>query len=635
MIARCCIALAALLIVNSISVGMATTKLDTLSSADLEPFLDPLMQDYLEHHKIAGAVIVVVHDGETVLAKGYGYADIENKRPMTADATLVRPGSISKLFTGIAVMQLVEQGELDLDQDVNDYLDFAIPTPSGGVPVTLRRLLTHRAGFEEVIRDLFTKEPAPQSLDRWVANYLPPRLFPNGDVGAYSNYGLALAGYIAERVADQPFADYVKESILEPLGMVRSTFRQPLPEDLAPMMAKSYDRSDEPPLEFFETIPPAPAGALSATGADMGRFMQALLNGGEIDGTRILSEKSIAQMMTPEVTAPTGKLGLVFYETRLAGQSLIGHNGGTMAFFSNLLLSPENDVGLFISYDGFAWEEGSKDPVKAFFQRYFPEAPKSSKPIASGSGEARVFAGNYWTSRRAESTLMKLAYLGSQLLFWPSSDGSLKVHPAVWPFGDAVMSLTPVGPGLFESDDDQVYAFERLPDQRVRLLSGAPVSEFGQVPWQDDARLTLPLVITSSLVAALTLVAWPVAALVRRLRRRQSQDDWTVRRDQHAVRLVLFLQLSAIIAAVVLYVVLSEDDTFLIEQLDPVFLTVYGAAWLGSLGSIITLWVAWRFWRKRIGSLWKRLHHTMLAGAAVTLAWFLVNWNIAGTTLNY
>lgn len=635
MVVRICIALAAFLIASSISVAIAATKLDTLSSADLEPFLDPLMQDYLEHHKIAGAVVVVVHDGETVLEKGYGYADIENKQPMTVDATLVRPGSISKLFTGIAVMQLVEQSKLDLDLDVNDYLDFAIPTPSGGVPVTLRRLLTHRAGFEEHVRNLFAKDPTPHPLGRWVANALPPRLFPNGDVGAYSNYGIALAGYIVERVADQLFADYVRDQVLEPLRMARSSFHQPLPKSLAPMMAKGYRRSDEPPLDFFETITLAPAGALSVTGSDMGRFIRALLNGGELDGVRILSEESLALMMAPQVTTPTGKMGLVFYETKLTGKTFVGHHGGTMAFFSNLLLSPENDFGLFISYDGFAWEEGSTDPVKALIQRYFPEPAQTSNPTASGSSDAQAFAGNYWTSRRAESTLMKLAYLESQLLLQPSSDGSIEVHPAVWPFGEAIMSLTPIGQGLFKGNEDQMFAFETLPDRRVRLLSGAPVSEYGQVPWYEDARLVLPLVMTSLLVAALTLVAWPVAALVRRLRGRQSQDDWTVRRDQHVVHLVLLLQIAAISTAAILYVVLSEDDTFLIERLDPVFVTVYGIAWLGSLGSIITLWVAWRFWRERVGSLWKRLHHTMLACAAITLAWFLVNWNIAGTTLNY
>src|SRR5262249_54584026 len=151
----------------------------------------------------------------------------------TADATLVRPGSISKLFTGIAAMQLVDAGKLDLDRDVNDYLDFAIPLPTGGVPVTLRRLLTHRAGFEEHFNGLSSRRRDPEPLGRWLAPNLPRRLFPKGDVEAYSNYGVALAGYVVERVSGEPYASYVQRHILDPLGMRHSTFRQPLPDDLA------------------------------------------------------------------------------------------------------------------------------------------------------------------------------------------------------------------------------------------------------------------------------------------------------------------------------------------------------------------------------------------------------------------
>jgi len=247
-----------------------------LSAADLGAFLDALMREQLARHKIAGAVVIAVKNDAILFSSGYGWADVERRRPMTADVTLVRPSSISKLFTGIAVMQLVEQDRLNLDRDVNDYLDFQVRTPEGGVPVTLRRLMTHRAGFEEHVKDIFSADPPPQPLGPWLAHSLPRRLFPTGDVSAYSNYGMALAGYIVERVAGQPYADYVADHILGPLGMTHSTFRQPLPESLAPLMAKSYGRSDRPPWPFFETVTPAPAGALSATGADMGRFMLAL-----------------------------------------------------------------------------------------------------------------------------------------------------------------------------------------------------------------------------------------------------------------------------------------------------------------------------------------------------------------------
>jgi CubicO group peptidase (beta-lactamase class C family) len=126
--------------------AQAPLKLD---ANKLAAVIDPLMSEWVNKQKGPGAVVTVATRDGLVFAKGYGHAEVEVGMPFTADATLVRPGSISKLFTGIAVMQLVDAGKLDLDKDVNAYLDFSIPTPDGGVPVTLRRLLRHRAGFEE------------------------------------------------------------------------------------------------------------------------------------------------------------------------------------------------------------------------------------------------------------------------------------------------------------------------------------------------------------------------------------------------------------------------------------------------------------------------------------------------------
>jgi CubicO group peptidase (beta-lactamase class C family) len=196
-----------------------------LTADNLAGVIDPLMAAWIGKRKGPGAVVVVVDRNGIVFSEGYGFSDIDAKKPFTADATLVRPGSISKLFTGIAVMQLVDASRLDLDRDVNDYVDFAIPVPQGGVPVTLRRLLTHRAGFEEHFKGLFTRDREPQPLGRWLAKNQPPRLFPKGDVEAYSNYGFALAGYIVERVSGEPYASYIQRHILDPLGMRHSTFR--------------------------------------------------------------------------------------------------------------------------------------------------------------------------------------------------------------------------------------------------------------------------------------------------------------------------------------------------------------------------------------------------------------------------
>lgn len=606
-----------------------------LSAADLDEFFDPLMADQLARLKIAGSVVVIAKDGAVVFARGYGYADVENHRSMTADSTLVRPGSISKLFTGIAVMQLVEQGRLDLDRDANEYLDFHIPVPDGGVPVTLRRLMTHRAGFEEHVKGLFSADRVPEPLGQWLARALPRRLFPAGDVPAYSNYGMALAGYVVERTAGEPYADYVASHILAPLGMSKATFQQPLPEALAPLMAKSYRRSDRSPWPFFETITAVPAGALSATGLDMGRFMLALLHGGSLDGARVLSEDGLARMMAPQVTTPAGSMGLVFTDTTLEATRLIGHGGGTMSFFSALLLSPENGWGLFVCYDGAAGPNALANLLRGFGQRYLSGSPEQSSPVAAARSEStRGILGVYQTSRRADSTMVRVLALTSEILVRSASDTAITMRGAVLPFGTGP-TYREVGERLFRGPNGIKIAFERTPSHATQLNIGPPVMQWQRVPWYLDVRLVAAAVFASVLVGVGTLIAWPIAAILRHRRgQRWSEEAWT--RHYHlAARLVLILQIVVIIAAAALFVAGSVNLTILNNDLDPVLVVLYAGAWLSVLGAALTLWIACRFWWGRIGGWWTRLHHALIAASTVTLAWLFVNWHIAGTTLNY
>ena len=174
---------------------------------------------------------------------------------------LIRPGSVAKLFTWTAVMQLSEQGLIDLDADINSYLDFTIPQHPSGV-VTMRHLMTHRAGFEDVLRDLMANQPEQLiSNEEWLKRWVPERVFAVNTVPAYSNYGAALAGYIVERISKKPFEQYVEQHIFEPLGMHNSSFRQPLPDGLAGQVAKIYDNSGST-LMPYDYISPIPAGRI-------------------------------------------------------------------------------------------------------------------------------------------------------------------------------------------------------------------------------------------------------------------------------------------------------------------------------------------------------------------------------------
>jgi CubicO group peptidase (beta-lactamase class C family) len=604
-----------------------------LTADNVAGVVDPLMAEWIGKHKGPGAVVVVVMPDATVFAKGYGLSDIAAEKPFTADATLVRPGSISKLFTGIAVMQLVDAGKLDLDRDVNGYIDFVIPAPPDGVPVTLRRLLTHRAGFEEHFKGLFLRGGEPEPLGRWLANGLPQRLFPKGDVEAYSNYGFALAGYIVERASGEAFAAYIQRHILDPLGMSHSTFRQPLPDDLAPMMAKGYRSSDKPPLAFFETIV-APAGGLSATGADMGRFIRALMNGGELDGVRILSRARLDEMMAPANATPAGYLGLVFIGSKVADRDAIGHDGGTTTFFSDLRIFRERGLGVFVSRDGIGEITAAQQipqPAAAIARRFLPRAiPDAIDARATSLPDDADIAGTYQSSRRAESTFVRLNALFSEFVVKVDRAGNARLFAATWPFGEGA-ALKRIEQNLYLTPGNGHIAFV---DDGPESHFAQPALYMQRVPWSADARWIVPALVVSSAVILLTLLAWPVAALWRSLRKRRWSEDRGDRGSFVAARLVMLIDAAVIGAAATLFA-MSSNYAILGDALDPWLLGFYALAWLGVFGTVLTLWGAVSFWRNGTGSRWSRIHHSLMAASCVMIAWFFLTFRLAGTTLNY
>jgi CubicO group peptidase (beta-lactamase class C family) len=315
---------AALLAVASVS---TTAWGDTPASAavaltadDVNAWLDGYMPYALKTGDIAGAVVAVVKDGKILTMRGYGYSDVAEHTPVDPKLTLFRPGSVSKLVTWTAVMQLVEQGKIDLDADVNQYLDFKIPARDGK-PVTMRNLMQHVAGFEEQAKGIMSEDPKAPGFEALLKQWVPERVFPAGSTPAYSNYGASLAGYIVQRLSGETFDDYVDKHIFVPLDMKHSSFRQPLPPNLAPLMSKGYQLASEPP-HVFEMVGPAPAGSLSSPGEDMAHFMIAHLQNGEYNGTRILSAETAEKMHNSPLTMlpPLNRMELGFFETNINGR---------------------------------------------------------------------------------------------------------------------------------------------------------------------------------------------------------------------------------------------------------------------------------------------------------------------------
>lgn len=596
----------------------------TLTAEDLHVFVDGFIAKQLADSGIPGAVVVVVKDGQVILSEGYGLADIGQHRPMTADHSLMNIASIKKLFEGIAIMQLVEQGRLDLDRDVSAYLDFSIPTPAGGVPVTLRRLMTHRAGFEDRFKN----------SKRSFAELLPLRLFPYGDVPAYSNYGASLSGYILARISGKTTSEEVTDHVLVPLGMASSNFAIQLPPALTPFMAKGYRlKPGSLPArldEYFTDL------QLNTTGDDMGRFIRAVLNGGELDGQHILRPQTLATMVAPQVAEPLSVMGLYFYQREVAGVRFIGHRGDTSAFQSDLLFQPQAGFGLYVAYNAEGDGSPRDDLEQALVERYFTTPVHSESTFAPRPSDAAAVAGWYERTRRADSNLFSIEELFNQRRIKANLDGSITTGGAGWSLEPpASVIRREIAPFIFQDPSGDRWAFETKHGGLEILENTDGTSGRERVSWYRTADFVQPLMAASFATLMLALLAWPGAVLLRIAGVMCPSDHRGIRYRALLVRLVLCIDIA--VAAAVTFLLQADWDKrqIFVDGLDHWLIALYVAAWLGVLATPLVVWLAYRSWKESGTPLWTRIHYTLVATAMMTAAWIAIEWRIAGTTLNY
>lgn len=610
--------------------GSATTGAPVLARADVEAWLDGYLPYALESGDIAGAVVVVVKDGQVLLQKGYGYSDIDKRTPVDPDGTLFRPGSVSKLFTWTAVMQLVEQGKLDLDADVNRYIDFKIP-PRDGKPMTLRQIMTHTTGLEEQIRGLITSHadqivPLEAALKRWV----PERIHVPGATPAYSNYATALAGYIVQRVSGEPFDAYIARHIFQPLGMAHSSFAQPLPPALLAKVSKGYDKASDGKPKDYEFISLAPAGSLAATGADMGRFMIAHLQDGAYGDARILGADTARKMHSTGQASvgPLNRMMLGFYETTMNGHRAIAHGGDTMWFHSDLQLFLDDGIGIFVSMNS-SGRDGATGHirgalVRGFADRYLP-GPAARAAAGVAPEQARLHAqqmvGHYDSSRRPQSNLLSLVNLLGQVKVTANEDGTISVSMATDASG-APKKWREIAPYLWQdvAGGDRLAA--DVVDGKVVRFSMEPyaaIMVFERLSlWRS---LALPLLAASLAVLLLTVLAWPVSALVRRHYGVAYALSGQDARAHRVVRLAALAVLLSIGGALGFVVAMLSDLEMTGAGSDAMInaLRLFALVAL-PVGAALSLWNAWQVLRGRrrwLAKLWA----VLLALACLYLLW--------------
>jgi CubicO group peptidase (beta-lactamase class C family) len=612
-----------------------------LTAEDVNAWLDGYLPYALHTGDIAGAVVAVVKDGKILTQRGFGYSDVATRAPVDPKLTLFRPGSVSKLVTWTAVMQLVEQGKIDLDGDVNQYIDFKIP-PRDGKPVTMRNLMQHVGGFEEQAKGIISTDPNAPTYEVLLKQWVPERVFAAGSTPAYSNWGASLAGYIVQRLSGESFDDYVEKHIFMPLDMKHSTFRQPLPKDLVPLMSKGYKVASEPP-EPFEMVGPAPAGSLASPGEDMAHFMIAQLQNGEYNGNRILSAETAEKMHNSPLTMlpPLNRMELGFFETNINGHEVIGHLGDTGDFHTSLHLFLKEGVGFYVSFNSLG-KAGAAGSLRAalfedFADRYFPVDEKvTSIDAKTSAAHAAMLKGNWVNSRGSQSSFLSAVGLVGQTKGSVDAKGEL-----VMPFpglNGKPSHWVETAPFVWRQIGGHYRLAAKVVDGNVVRWSFdelSPFMVFERPVWYQNGAWLVPMVIAGVVALVLTALLWPITVIVRR------RFGGTLALDPKSLRAYRWSKIGSIVILAGLIAwgltlaMMLKDINNLSAKFDSTvrFAQVVGiVTFIGGFGlmlwNLFTVWSGTRRWPAKLWSV-------VLVFASFMVLWVAFAFHLIGFGLNY
>jgi CubicO group peptidase (beta-lactamase class C family) len=492
-----------------------------LTADDVEAFADSAFADYLQHSPQPSLAFVVVNDQGVLFARGYGTEDAAGTRAVDPATTMFWMASLSKLITADAVMREVDQGRIRLESPAGEYLDRPLPSRNGWTPITIKHLLTHTSGLDEPFMEGSENDPARlvslnEYLSRihWRAGTRP------GDILRYSNHGMALAGHLVERTSGISFADYVEREIFTPLGMTRSTFRQPIPDGLAQRIATAgTDVANDYLL-------PAPAGSMVGTATDMGRFLSAQLDSIGPHAASLAAMHSTQWRAHPDV--PGAALG--WFETDLGGVSALYHTGARH-HFSVAWLSPTNRVGLFLVHSmrqGGPFQNLRTDVVRAFAQRYLvPDA--HSVPESDSSAHELAVDGIYRPEILSKNTVERAGDLFLDTPVKTTEPGSVTMRA---PGGLGAIAAHSIGDGVFEVQSGPQaglrLGFVSADGHVERIAMGGTLQDpivFTRLKWWQRGIVHAAFLAVTSLAIGIAAAVQIVRRIIRRRRKTTTNDN--------------------------------------------------------------------------------------------------------------
>lgn len=628
-----------LLIFSSISYSQIDANENlAFNKSKLEPFLDSLITKLMKEQNIIGSGIAVVKDTGIVISKGYGYADLENKKAFDPEKTLFRTASVCKVVVATTLMMLKEKGLIDFNADINKYLkDFKIKD-NFGKPITVANLLTHTPGFD----DFYIGKSAPTEkealpLGEFLKKHMPERIVPPGEVFMYSNMGMALAAFLVEEITGEDYEKFTIENLFLPLHMDKSSYRvkEKYKDDIYKGYVYLNGKQEEFPFDFINDYP---AGQMLTTLNDFSNFMIMQLNKGKFSGRQIVDTSSINEMQSVQFTNNPklhSAIGYAIFIDEVYGTKLLSHNGGYPGILTRMLIFPELKLAMFVAMNGYNSNFNSI-VTDALMNKFFPyKAPQSKTKypftdLPDYDKNVDKFVGNYRFTRYSRNEIAEIGVLmgmvSGELPIWKNDNGMLMMYD----LNNKPRRLIQVKPLLFQSVDDDYYiAFRADKEGNITHLFTDGVTSLEKTPLVYTISFQQIVFISITSLFALIVLTGFIRTVINKIRKSGSNKS------------MLFKFTERIASVYLIYLLAFGLIMFVfINPLEQMVGFPYGVPWyfyvLQIFPIIFILWTVWFVYRllsemkkghiKRISIIF----YSLFLITCLITAWFFNYWNLVG-----
>ncbi len=594
---------------------------------EIEAFTDKFFTENMKKNNVPGAAIVVVRDGKVIFKKGYGYANVEKKIPVDPDKTVFRNGSVGKLFTATAIMQLYEKGLINLDDNVNNYLKSFKVKNKFSKPVTFGNIMTHSSGLDsgcEIGGTSYTKA-GQVSYEDYMKSHMPVVINEPGTVTNYSNSGYNLLGYLVEKVSAMSYENYMQKNIFDPLCMKNSNVVSKV-ENMA--TAYNFEKGSFKSIRNNVYEPPLGSGSINSTVVDMANFMIANLQNGKFADNQILNENTSKLMQKQHFTNNTDLpgMGYSFIENYKNNQKIIKHEGAIPGFVTSLFLMPEQNLGFYVATNSL-----NATPFQledAFINHYYPlKRDKSPNSSTNFKEKTHEYIGTYRQYHEVtKSWITKVfALFGDDYEFkiTDNRDGTLTMKGISLEKTPISTKLIEIKPLLFQRQDNFDYvAFGKDQSGHIsHLFSGnEPEESFDKIKWYENQCLNLCLLGVSLLTFTLTCLVYFSKFIIRTIKRKPSTSTKSSALGKFSLEIVCFLNVICTMGIFGILIYVGFDMNFGLPNIFYVLLSGLIAASILTMGNVVFTFV---IWRKKYWTVVKRVYYTIITMVSFLVIWFL------------